>query len=36
MLGEEISTIGPIHIYYPLQIKIHDFHGQDQLEVTIE
>jgi len=36
MLGEKISTVGPIHIYCSQQISPHDFHGQVQLEFTIE
>ena len=38
MLGEEISTDGPIHIYIYCseQTNPHDFHGKFPLEVTIE
>ena len=36
MLGEEISTAGPIHIYARVLLKLHASHGTVQLEFTIE
>jgi len=36
MLGEEISTDGPIHIYWSIQINAFDYYGKVQLEVTIK
>jgi len=36
MLVEEISTDGPINIYSSEQFNPNDFHGEVQLEVTIE
>ena len=36
MLGEAISTAGPIHIYSRVLLKFHAFHGTVQLERTIE
>jgi len=36
MLGEEISTEGPIHIYFSEQFNPFDLHCKVQLEFTIE
>jgi len=36
MLGEEISTDGPIQIYCSQLISPHDCHGLVQLDVNIE
>jgi len=36
MLGEDISTYGPIHIYSSVLLKFHASHGTVKLEFTIE
>jgi len=36
VLGEEISTAGPIHIHSRELLKFHAFHGTVKLEFTIE
>ena len=36
MHEEQVSIEGPIHIYSSRQIAPWDFHGQGQLEFTIE
>jgi len=36
MLGEVISTEGPIHINCSVQLYPFDYHGKVQLGVTIE
>jgi len=36
MLDEEISTEGPIHIYWSEPFNPFQFHGKVQLEFTIE
>jgi len=36
MLGEEISTAGPIYIYSRVLLKLHAPYGTVPLEFTIE
>ena len=36
MLGEEISTEGPIHIYCSVLLNLHASHEKGQPEVTFE
>jgi len=36
MIGEEISSEGPIHIYFSKQFSPLDSHGKGQLVLTIE
>jgi len=36
MLGEQISTDWPIHVYCSVQFLPHASHGNDQPEIAIE